>query len=47
MSLFDEIYTLNELNQILTWISNSDDHIASLKNIIIESFKLEFGISDE
>lgn len=47
MNLFDDIYTLNELSPILTWISNSDVHIASLKNLIIGSFKLEFGISDE
>lgn len=46
MSLFGDIYTLNELDKILVWISESDELIHQLTNIIISSFKLEFGLLD-
>lgn len=46
MALFGDIYTLNKLDNILVWVSKSDERIHSLTNIIISSFKLEFGLLD-
>ena len=46
MDLFGDIYTLRDLDSILIYISKSDRHIRSLTNIIINSFKLEFGLLD-
>lgn len=46
MSLFGDIYTLNELDKILVWISKSDELIHQLTSIIISSYKLEFGLLD-
>lgn len=46
MSLFNDIYTLNELNKILIHISTSDELLQKLTTIISESFKLEFGLLD-
>lgn len=46
MSLFGDIYTLEQLDSILIWISKDDELIHNLTNIIINSFKLEFGLLD-
>jgi hypothetical protein len=46
ISLFDEIYTLNELRNILDWVQKSHELIAQLKEIIINCFKLEYGLLD-
>ncbi len=46
INLFDDIYTLNELNHILDWISSSHELILQLKNIITTCFKLEYGLLD-
>lgn len=44
--LFDDIFTLNELRQILDWVSSSHDLIAELKAIVVNCFKLEYGLLD-
>lgn len=44
--LFDDIYTLNELNNILDSIKESLELMNQLKEIIINCFKLEYGILD-
>ena len=46
MSLFDEIITNNELGLILNWIKKSHKLTSELKVLIIESFKLEYGLLD-
>lgn len=46
MTLFDEIYTLNELRDILEEISNSSDSIFQFKEIVVRQFKLEYGLLD-
>ena len=46
MNLFDNIYTLNELRVILDWASSSHDLINNLKEIVVECFKLEYGLLD-
>ncbi|KZY62510.1 type II restriction endonuclease [Oleiphilus sp. HI0061] len=46
ISLFDEIYTVNELKEILTWVSQSHELISQLKEIVINCFKLEYGLLD-
>jgi hypothetical protein len=46
IELFDEIYTLNELNDILNYIKTSPELVSQLKEIIINSFKLEYGLLD-
>lgn len=46
MELFEEIYTLNELQSILDWVQQSHDLITQLKAIITSSFKLEYGLLD-
>lgn len=45
-NLFDDIFTLNELNEILKWVSSSHEAISQLKEIIIDCFKLEYGLLD-
>ena len=44
VSLFDEIFTLHELKSILDWIKSSDILIKELKEIVINCFKLEYGL---
>jgi len=44
IELFDEIFTLNELNNILNWVQGSHELIAQLKNIVVNNFKLEYGL---
>lgn len=44
--LFDDIYTINELKSILGWIQQSHELIIQLKEIIINCFKLEYGLLD-
>lgn len=46
MNQFDEIITLNELRGILEKILLSADSIRELKETIISSFKLEYGMLD-
>ena len=46
LNLFEEIYTLNELKEILEWISSNNQLINELKTIIINCFKLEYGLLD-
>ncbi len=46
LSLFDDIYTLTELRQILDWVSSSHALISELKEIVINCFKLEYGLLD-
>lgn len=46
ISLFDEIFTLHELREILRYISSSHLRIAQLKEIVINCFKLEYGLLD-
>lgn len=46
MSLFDDIFTLNELRNILDWVKTSHELISSLKEIVINCFKLEYGLLD-
>jgi len=46
VSLFDDIYTLNELRIILDWVQRSNDLVSKLKEIIINCFKLEYGLLD-
>lgn len=46
LDLFEEIYTSSNLNEYLDWISGSDELVAELKEIIILSFKLEYGLLD-
>jgi hypothetical protein len=46
VGLFDDIYTLNELRSILDWVQKSHELIAQLKEIIINCFKLEYGLLD-
>jgi hypothetical protein len=46
INLFDDIYTLNELKSILDWIQKSHELITQLKEIIINCFKLEYGLLD-
>ena len=45
LSLFDDIYTLTELRQILDWVSYNT-LIPELKEIVINCFKLEYGLLD-
>ncbi|MBD2500281.1 type II restriction endonuclease [Anabaena azotica] len=46
MNLFEEIYTLNELRNILDQIKESHDSISQLKEIVVQCFKLEYGLLD-
>lgn len=46
LGLFDDIYTLNELNSILDWVKSTPELIAELKEIVINCFKLEYGLLD-
>jgi hypothetical protein len=46
LGLFDDIYTLNELNSILDWVKSTPVLIAELKEIVINCFKLEYGLLD-
>jgi hypothetical protein len=46
MGLFDEIITLPSLREIMHSISDSNDNLNDLKRIIIENFKLEYGLLD-
>ncbi len=46
VGLFDDIYTLNELRNILDWVQKSHELITQLKEIIINCFKLEYGLLD-
>lgn len=46
INLFDDIYTLNELKSILDWVQKSHELITQLKEIIINCFKLEYGLLD-
>jgi hypothetical protein len=46
LSLFDEIYTLNELRDILNWVSLNHQLINELKTVIVNCFKLEYGLLD-
>jgi hypothetical protein len=47
MRLFDEIYTLNELRIMLEEVKKSADLVAELKEIVIQCFKLEYGLLDK
>lgn len=44
IQLFDDIFTTNELRSILNWISSSHELISELKAIVINCFKLEYGL---
>ncbi|EMZ90711.1 hypothetical protein EC2722950_4995 [Escherichia coli 2722950] len=44
--LFEEIFTLQTLRSILGMISDSLDELEELKRVIIENFKLEYGLLD-
>jgi hypothetical protein len=44
--LFDDIFTTNELRRILDWVSSSHELTAQLKDIVINCFKLEYGLLD-
>jgi hypothetical protein len=46
MDLFEEVYTLNELRDILRRVAHEPESIQHLKGIIVESFKLEYGLLD-
>lgn len=46
VSLFDDIYTLHELKNIMSWVKSSPDLIEELKEIVINCFKLEYGLLD-
>ncbi len=46
VNLFDDIYTLNELKNILDGIQKSHELITQLKEIVINCFKLEYGLLD-
>jgi len=46
INLFDSIFTLNELTKILNWVKLSPDLIIEVKEIIINCFKLEYGLLD-
>ena len=46
INLFDDIFTLNELNSILDWVKSSSKLISELKEIVINCFKLEYGLLD-
>lgn len=46
IELFDEIFTLNELQSILDWVQTSPELLAHAKAIIIENFRLEYGLLD-
>ena len=46
MRLFDEIYTLNELKIIFEEVRKSSQSLLKLKEIIIQNFKLEYGLLD-
>lgn len=45
-NLFDDIYTLHELKSILDWVKSSSELITELKEIVINCFKLEYGLLD-
>jgi hypothetical protein len=47
MELFDEIYTLNELKSILEEIKISTHLVDRLKEIVVQCFKLEYGLLDK
>ncbi len=47
MKLFDEIYTLNELKRILEEVKMSTNLVSKLKEIVVQNFKLEYGLLDE
>lgn len=47
IELFEEIYTLNELRNILEDIKMSTHLVYTLKEIIVQCFKLEYGLLDE
>ncbi len=44
--LFDDIYTLYELKNILDWVKSSSELILEMKSIVINCFKLEYGLLD-
>lgn len=46
INLFDDIFTINELTNILKWVSSSHELTLELKNIVITCFKLEYGLLD-
>lgn len=46
MKLFEEIYTLNELRNILEEIKMSHHLVSRLKEIVVQCFKLEYGLLD-
>lgn len=47
MKLFDEIYTLNQLGSILEEVKMSTHSVSTLKEIVVQCFKLEYGLLDE
>lgn len=46
ISLFEEIFTINELRDILKEIYNSPQRVNLLKRVMINSFKIEYGLLD-
>lgn len=46
MSLFDDIYTLNELEDYLRELSEDSNSIRQLKETIINCYQLEYGLLD-
>jgi hypothetical protein len=46
LDLFEEIITNNKLKEILSNIEKSDADIFELKEVVIDSYKLEFGMLD-
>ena len=46
IQLFDDIFTVNELQNILEQVITSKESINELKNIVIDCFKLEYGLLD-
>lgn len=46
MSLFEEVFTIPTLRKIVETISHSPDMIVRLREVIIENFKLEYGLLD-
>jgi hypothetical protein len=46
VNLFEDIFTLNELRSILDWVLTSHELIIQLKEIVINCFKLEYGLLD-
>lgn len=46
MKLFDEIFTLNELQNILSSFTGNRDKINELKSIIAQAFRVEYGLLD-